>query len=90
MPAEDRVIARLPKQQGWRAISKTICEILQKYKCADGFDIASIDTARCTDWDAFLRSVMEVVPSDGGTKAYYVLRLFEGLINSETVCNQLN
>jgi hypothetical protein len=39
------------------------------------------------DWEEFLKAVMSVVPSDGGTKAYYVLKLFESIVNSDIVFN---
>lgn len=39
------------------------------------------------DWEQFLKAVMSVVPSDGGTKAYFVLRLFESIVNSDIVFN---
>ena len=82
LPAEKRVISELfsMTKQGWRDIAAKIKDIVLEYKCSGEF---SIDD--CKDWDDFLSKFVERVPSNGGSKAYFVLRLFEALISTEHV-----
>lgn len=88
LPNEKRVLACFEGYRGWRQVSQGICEILSAYPCASSLMINDLNLDELKSWEEFVSTVMKRVPSDGGNKAYFVLRLFEAIVESDIVFAQ--
>ena len=59
--------------------------MLEGYPCAKTYRFNELYSYDFKNWEDFVSSVMKRVPSDGGKNAFYVLKLFEAIVESEVV-----
>ena len=85
LAGEGRPLGGLESLTGWRQTALAIGRILQGYPCAKSYRFDELLSTDFKNWEDFVSSVMKKVPSDGGKNAFYVLKLFEAIVESEVV-----